>query len=45
VKATLSTTYRDKEALEMLEEPPAPVHPLIQIGQSQSQTLEGARST
>jgi hopanoid biosynthesis associated radical SAM protein HpnH len=45
VKATLSTTYRDKEALEMLEEPPAPVHPLIQIGQPQSHTLEGARST
>jgi hopanoid biosynthesis associated radical SAM protein HpnH len=45
VKATLSTTYRDKEALDMLEEPPAPVHPLIQIGQSQSHTLEGARST
>jgi hypothetical protein len=44
VKATLSTTYRDKEALEMLEEPPAPVHPLIQIAPT-SQSLEGARST
>src|SRR5436305_1756599 len=45
VKATLFTTYRDKEALATLEEPPAPVHPLIQIGQPQSHTLEGARST
>ena len=31
VKATLFTRYRDEAALRMLEEPPAPVHPLIQI--------------
>jgi len=31
VKATLFTGYKDDEALKMLEEPQAPVHPLIQI--------------
>ena len=31
VKATLFTKYKDEEALRMLEEPQAPVHPLIQI--------------
>ncbi len=36
VKATLFTTYKDEEALKMLEEPQAPVNPLIQIAPSQS---------
>jgi hypothetical protein len=31
VKATLFSSYRDKEALRMLEEHQAPVHPLVQI--------------
>jgi hypothetical protein len=31
VKATLFTGYRDKEALRLLEEHQAPVHPLVQI--------------
>jgi hypothetical protein len=31
VKATLFTRYRDKEALRLLDEPQAPVHPLVQI--------------
>ena len=31
VKATLFSSYKDEEALRMLDEPQAPVHPLIQI--------------
>jgi hopanoid biosynthesis associated radical SAM protein HpnH len=31
VKATLFTSYRDEEALRLLDEPQAPVHPLVQI--------------
>jgi len=31
VKATLFTSYKDEEALRMLDEPQAPVNPLIQI--------------
>jgi hypothetical protein len=31
VKATLFSSYRDKEALRLLEEHQAPVHPLVQI--------------
>jgi hypothetical protein len=31
VKATLFTGYKDEDALRMLEEPQAPIHPLIQI--------------
>jgi hopanoid biosynthesis associated radical SAM protein HpnH len=31
VKATLFTSYRDQEALRMLDEPQAPVHPLVHI--------------
>ncbi len=31
VKATLFTSYRDQDALDLLEEPAAPVHPLVQI--------------
>ena len=38
VKATLSTGYKDEEALKMLEEPQAPVNPLIQIAPSQTQS-------
>ncbi|MBK9170517.1 MAG: adenosyl-hopene transferase HpnH [Bryobacterales bacterium] len=30
-RATFLTAYRDREALAMLEEPPRPVHPLVQI--------------
>jgi hypothetical protein len=47
VKATLSTSYKDEEALRMLEEPPAPVHPLIQIAASpdRSHSLQEARTT
>jgi hopanoid biosynthesis associated radical SAM protein HpnH len=36
VKATLFTKYEDKEALRMLDEPEAPVNPLIQIAPTQS---------
>ena len=31
VKATLFSRYRDDEALRMLDEPVAAVHPLVQI--------------
>jgi len=34
VKGTLFTRYRDDEALRLLEEPQAAVHPLVQIGAS-----------
>src|SRR4051794_38357007 len=46
VKATLSTSYKDEEALRMLEEPQAPVNPLIQIGQphAQAQDLQETRA-
>jgi hypothetical protein len=43
VKATLFTQYRDEEALRMLEEPQAPVHPLIQITPS-SESLQETRA-
>jgi hopanoid biosynthesis associated radical SAM protein HpnH len=36
VKATLFTSYKDEEALRMLEEPQAPVNPLIQIAPTQN---------
>jgi hypothetical protein len=36
VRATLFTTYKDDEALRMLDEPQAPVNPLIQIAPSSS---------
>jgi hopanoid biosynthesis associated radical SAM protein HpnH len=36
VKATLFTTYKDEEALKMLDEPQAPVNPLIQISPTKS---------
>ena len=38
VKATLFAKYKDDEALHMLEEPPTPVHPLIQINPSSQPT-------
>jgi hypothetical protein len=44
VKGTLFTRYRDNEALAMLEESQAPVHPLVQIAPNPS-ALQGARST
>jgi Domain of unknown function (DUF3463) len=34
VKATLFTSYRDEEALRMLEERVEPVHPLVQIARA-----------
>jgi hopanoid biosynthesis associated radical SAM protein HpnH len=36
VKATLFTSYRDEEALRLLDEPQAPVHPLVQIATTNS---------
>ena len=43
VKATLFTKYEDEEALRMLDEPQAPVHPLIQIAPPpESHSLEQA---
>jgi len=42
VKATLFTSYRDEEALRMLEERVEPVHPLVQIGGKDS--LQGTRA-
>ena len=47
IKATLFTSYKDEEALRMLEEPPAPVHPLIQIAPNASapHSLHEARTT
>ena len=44
VKATLFTSYRDEEALRMLDEPQAPVHPLIQIATAQARDLEESRA-
>jgi hypothetical protein len=43
VKATLFTGYRDEEALRLLEEPSAPVHPLVQIAAS-NESLQGTRA-
>jgi hypothetical protein len=42
VKATLFTGYRDEEALRLLDEPQAPVHPLVQIAPTAS-SLEETR--
>src|ERR1700693_1822432 len=36
VKATLFDGYRDEEALRLLDEPQAPVHPLVQIATNDS---------
>jgi hypothetical protein len=42
VKGTLFSRYRDEEALRMLEEPVAAVHPLVQI--EVPETLQGTRA-
>jgi hopanoid biosynthesis associated radical SAM protein HpnH len=45
VKATLFTSYKDEEALRMLDEPQAPVNPLIQIAPpAESHTLQETRA-
>src|SRR5579859_3572455 len=44
VKGTLFTTYKDDEALRMLDEPQAPVNPLIQIAPSSSHELQETRA-
>jgi hypothetical protein len=44
VKGTLFTTYRDEEALRLLDEPQAPVHPLVQIASSTSDSLQETRA-
>ena len=43
VKATLFTSYRDEEALRLLEEPQAPVNPLVQIAPP-SESLQETRA-
>jgi len=46
VKATLSTTYDDRDALSLLEEPTKPVHafnPLVQI-QTRDAQMEETRA-
>src|ERR1700726_1669672 len=43
VKATLFTGYRDEEALRLLDEPTAPVHPLVQIA-APRESLQGTRA-
>src|ERR1700692_60026 len=40
VKATLFTGYRDEEALRLLDEPQAPVHPLVQIAATSGEPQE-----
>jgi hypothetical protein len=40
VKGTLFTNYRDEEALRLLDEPAAPVHPLVQIAPP-SESMQG----
>src|SRR5215470_4229651 len=42
VKATFSSSYRDEAALRMLDERVEPVHPLVQIGGTDS--LQGTRA-
>jgi hypothetical protein len=43
VKATLFTRYRDEEALRLLDEKQAPVHPLVQIAPT-GESLQGTRA-
>ena len=43
VKATLFDGYRDEEALRLLDEPQAPVHPLVQIATT-SESLHETRA-
>jgi hopanoid biosynthesis associated radical SAM protein HpnH len=40
VRATLSTSYRDEDALKMLNEPALQEHPLVQIGETPAQFEE-----
>jgi hypothetical protein len=40
VKTTLFTGYRDEEALQLLDEPQAPVHPLVQIARTNDSLQE-----
>jgi hypothetical protein len=45
VKGTLFPRYRDQEALRMLEEPQAAVHPLVQIAPTtESRSLQETRA-
>jgi hypothetical protein len=45
VKGTLFPAYRDEEALRMLEEPTAAVHPLVQIETTdQAESLQETRA-
>jgi hypothetical protein len=43
VKGTLFPRYRDEEALRMLEEPTAAVHPLVQIA-TPNESLQETRA-
>jgi hypothetical protein len=40
----LFSRYRDKEALRLLDEPQAPVHPLVQIATNDESSLQGTRA-
>jgi hypothetical protein len=45
VKGTLFPAYRDEEALRMLEEPQAAVHPLVQIAPTaETESLQETRA-
>src|SRR3982075_1137727 len=44
VKATLFSGYRDEDALKLLEEPTAPVHPLVQIATPNEASLQQTRA-
>jgi hopanoid biosynthesis associated radical SAM protein HpnH len=45
VKAYMFTGYRDQEALRMLDQPEAPVHPLIQIARPTPTSSESLQET
>jgi len=44
VKATLFSSYKDDEALRLLDAPEAPVNPLIQITPTASKEFEESRA-
>ena len=44
MKATLFTSYRDEEALRLLDEPQAPVHPLVQIAHNLQNRMQETRA-
>lgn len=44
VKATLFSGYRDEHALKLLDEPTAPVHPLVQIATPNESSLQQTRA-